>query len=202
MIAGDPWFVAGDVCRALGLSMLKGAAQHMRLVASDERMLVVKRGVDPRSESGCLFVGSDSSHSLVSESGLYKLVMRSEKATARAFQDWVTREVLPSIRKTGGYLINESARQTAVADSRGSFPMASSSKTPLLAPKARNALALVQLPNVRVKEVGGHPTVDLIIVKGLRCIESSPVYAQRLALRSRDRRVPIKRVGRPDVATG
>lgn len=41
--------------------------------------------------------------SLVSESGLYKLVMRSDKKEAKQFQEWVTREVLPSIRKTGTY---------------------------------------------------------------------------------------------------
>lgn len=49
--------------------------------------------------------------------------MRSEKNTAREFQDWVTREVLPSIRKTGGYLLNEDMRSTAAADSREEFPM-------------------------------------------------------------------------------
>lgn len=41
---------------------------------------------------------------IVSESGLYKLIMRSDKPEARAFQDWVTRVVLPSIRKTGAYV--------------------------------------------------------------------------------------------------
>ncbi|HBT68496.1 MAG TPA: hypothetical protein DEB63_09970 [Agrobacterium sp.] len=45
----------------------------------------------------------------VSESGLYKLIMRSDKPEARKFQDWVTRDV-PAIRKTGGYLLNEEAR--------------------------------------------------------------------------------------------
>ncbi len=42
---------------------------------------------------------------LVSESGLYKLIMRSDKPQARAFQDWVTKEVLPSIRKTGARMV-------------------------------------------------------------------------------------------------
>ncbi|MGR3760646.1 BRO-N domain-containing protein [Roseobacteraceae bacterium NS-SX3] len=41
---------------------------------------------------------------IISESGLYKLIMRSDKAEARAFQDWATREVLPSIRKTDSYV--------------------------------------------------------------------------------------------------
>lgn len=54
--------------------------------------------------------------SFVAESGLFKLIMRSDKAVAREFQDWVTREVLPSIRKTGGYLLNEEMRATAGAD--------------------------------------------------------------------------------------
>lgn len=44
---------------------------------------------------------------VISESGLYKLVMRSDKPQAKAFQDWVTREVLPSIRKTGAYVTGQ-----------------------------------------------------------------------------------------------
>ncbi|MBB3175603.1 prophage antirepressor-like protein [Endobacter medicaginis] len=45
--------------------------------------------------------------SLISESGLYKLVMRSDKREARLFQDWVTRVVLPTIRQTGAYVVGE-----------------------------------------------------------------------------------------------
>lgn len=44
--------------------------------------------------------------------------MRSDKPEAKAFQNWVTRDVLPSIRRTGGYLLNEAARETAHADTR------------------------------------------------------------------------------------
>lgn len=44
---------------------------------------------------------------LLSESGLYKLVLRSDKADAKPFQDWVTRDVLPAIRKDGGYILGE-----------------------------------------------------------------------------------------------
>lgn len=51
--------------------------------------------------------------SMVSESGLYKLILRSDKEDAKPFQDWVTKVVLPSIRKTGGYLLNEGARRKA-----------------------------------------------------------------------------------------
>lgn len=44
---------------------------------------------------------------LISESGLYKLIMRSDKPQARDFQDWVTRVVLPAIRKDGAYIMGE-----------------------------------------------------------------------------------------------
>jgi prophage antirepressor-like protein len=45
--------------------------------------------------------------SIISESGLYKLIMRSDKAEAREFQNWVTKEVLPSIRQTGCYALEQ-----------------------------------------------------------------------------------------------
>lgn len=49
---------------------------------------------------------------IISESGLYKLVMRSDKPQARSFQDWVTREVLATIRKDGMYVAGEEKRKT------------------------------------------------------------------------------------------
>ncbi len=51
----------------------------------------------------------------VSESGLYKLIMRSDKPQAKAFQDWVAKEVLPSIRKTGSYVTGQPASLEATA---------------------------------------------------------------------------------------
>jgi prophage antirepressor-like protein len=55
-----------------------------------------------------LFCGSRApSLTLISESGLYKLVLRSNKPEARQFQDWVTRDVLPAIRKDGAYIMGE-----------------------------------------------------------------------------------------------
>ena len=49
---------------------------------------------------------------IVSESGLYKLIMRSDKPIARYFQDWVTREVLPAVRKDGAYIMGEEKVRT------------------------------------------------------------------------------------------
>lgn len=54
-----------------------------------------------------LFKGSVARITLISESGLYKLIMRSDKPQAKPFQDWVTKVVLPAIRKDGGYIAGE-----------------------------------------------------------------------------------------------
>lgn len=124
LVEGDPWFVAIDVCQCLGLKIKSGAYSHMSTLAADEKQLMRKGSVP--AQNGELFRGMTTQLVFVSESGLYKLIMRSEKAAAREFQDWVTREVLPSIRKTGGYLLKEDMRSTAAADSRAEFPMPSS----------------------------------------------------------------------------
>lgn len=88
---GEPWFVAKDVCDALGI-----ATNHLREEG---------RGLD---EDEVLSLpnweGKGSAPLIVSEPGFYKLVMRSRKPEAKAFQRWVTHEVLPSIRKRGGYM--------------------------------------------------------------------------------------------------
>lgn len=86
---GEPWFVARDICNALGLPNLSMA---MERVGDDERG--VNRIDTP---------GGPQNAVMVSESGLYALVLRSDKPNAADFRRWVTREVLPAIRKTGTY---------------------------------------------------------------------------------------------------
>ena len=95
-IEGNPWFVALDVCRALDVytygSTVNTTMAVKKLAADEYRKeegLNRIEGFDPRAKTVVL----------VSESGLYKLIMRSDKPEARRFQDWVTRDVLPAIRK-------------------------------------------------------------------------------------------------------
>ena len=88
---GEPWFVAFDVCQALGYAnSRKAVADHLD---DDERSTVTNS--DSRNGGGKL--------TIINESGLYALVLRSRKPEARKFAKWVTGEVLPSIRKTGSY---------------------------------------------------------------------------------------------------
>lgn len=96
---GEPWFVAKDILDRLELDRTA-----MRKLDDDEK------GVDTIHTPG-----GDQQVSIVSEAGFYKLVLKSRKTEAKAFQRWVTHEVLPSIRKRGGYMVevpDETPEQT------------------------------------------------------------------------------------------
>ena len=75
---GEPWFHATDVCRCVGLNTSKGTFLHTKRLAGDERRLIQT----PAQNRG---PGKAPSFTAVSESGLYKLIMRSDKAEAREF---------------------------------------------------------------------------------------------------------------------
>ncbi len=108
-IDGEPWFVAKDVTEVLGLGGYP--SDHTSRLAKDE-LTVLGRGDTRVQNPRDLFDTRSPTVSLISESGLYKLTMRSDKPDAKAFQDWVTREVLPSIRKHGIYVAGQEKVRT------------------------------------------------------------------------------------------
>lgn len=87
----DPWFAGQDVC-----NILATGTNHLREYLDEDEITNV-RSTDIGQNGGKAPV-------FISEPGLYKLIMRSRKPGAKEFQRWVTHEVLPSIRKTGGYI--------------------------------------------------------------------------------------------------
>ena len=93
MPEGEPWFVAADVCRALGLG---NSSMAISKLDEDERTLISIEGA-----SNGLPVNA------VNEPGLYSLVLGSRKPEAKAFKRWITHEVIPAIRKTGGYIAGQ-----------------------------------------------------------------------------------------------
>ena len=105
----NPWFVASDVCEALDLAANWNTFRHLN---EDERMSLEKRACPDH----VLFPGRTARILTISESGLYKLVMRSDKPEAQRFQDWVTRDVLPAIRKDGAYIMGEEKVATGEMD--------------------------------------------------------------------------------------
>lgn len=95
IIDGNPWFIAKDVCEILGLVNSAKATSQL-----DPDEVTKSYAVDTK--------GRKQSMSFVNESGLYSLIMRSNKTETKAFRKWVTSEVLPSIRKTGNYTLPQS----------------------------------------------------------------------------------------------
>lgn len=90
---GEPWFVGKDVAEALGYSNPRDAlAKHVKENHKSD-------GVAIRDS-----IGREQHPTIIDEAGLYSLVMRSKIPKAEAFQEWVTSEVIPAIRKTGGYI--------------------------------------------------------------------------------------------------
>lgn len=125
-VDGKPWFVARDVLEALDLT--KNATRHTEKLKEEHKRLINAGTFATEASSVAKRGGRGGLHATtrllcVSEPGLYALIQRSDKPEARAFQDWVNEEVLPSIRKTGGYLLNEAARETAFADNREAMPL-------------------------------------------------------------------------------
>ncbi|HEV7319333.1 MAG TPA: BRO family protein [Ensifer sp.] len=98
-IGGEPWFVAADVCLSIGYSVKSDGSVNvynaLRTLDADE---VTTHRISGNRGTGSKFV---------SESGLFKLIMRSDKREAKDFQNWVTKVVLPAIRKDGGYIHGE-----------------------------------------------------------------------------------------------
>ena len=91
---GEPIFCAKDVCDALGYKKTRNAViQH---VDEDDKTTALIQGVGSNYKTQAIFIN---------ESGLYALILSSKLESAKRFKRWVTSEVLPAIRKQGGYLI-------------------------------------------------------------------------------------------------
>src|SRR5699024_10220107 len=90
----EPWFVGKDVAEALGYSDTFGA---------------LKKHVDDEDKQNCQNDSFETPRgmTIINESGLYSLVLSSKLPTAKAFKRWITSEVIPSIRKTGGYIAGQ-----------------------------------------------------------------------------------------------
>lgn len=86
---GETWFCLADICRPLGL-MTKDVRERLK----EDRVVTI-----PHTDR----MGRPKNMVFVNEGNLYRAIFQSRKPEAERFTDWVTEEVLPSIRKTGGY---------------------------------------------------------------------------------------------------
>lgn len=103
-VNNEPWFCLADVCKALGLSQASK----------------VKERLNPKGVNSIptLTNGGYQNAIFINESNLYKTIFQSRKPSAERFTDWVTSEVLPSIRKTGTYSVKGSDADTVDAVSK------------------------------------------------------------------------------------
>lgn len=90
---GQPWFVAKDVCDVLEIG---NPSQALSRLENDEKnTIILNEGI------------GNPNKTIVNEPGLYTLILGSRKPEAKQFKRWITHEVIPTIRKTGGYVAND-----------------------------------------------------------------------------------------------
>ena len=98
---GEPWFCLADVCKVLGLGSPHKVAE--RLDPDELTGIKVRSG------------GQTREMTFINESGLYSVILRSDKPEAKPFRKWVTSDVLPTIRKTGRYGLDDTKAALAEA---------------------------------------------------------------------------------------
>lgn len=101
---GEPWFVAKDVCNALGLGRQQDSTRYL----------------DDDEKGECLVNTASGEQRMVtvSEAGLYSLVLKSRKPEAKRFKRWVTHDVLPALRRDGAYVASDGTEDDATLMAR------------------------------------------------------------------------------------
>lgn len=94
---GEPWWVLADVCKVLEISNSRNVSN--RLEADEKGVTLVDT------------LGGAQQVTIINESGLYAVILRSDKPQAKPFRKWVTNEVLPSIRKHGAYMTEQTLKR-------------------------------------------------------------------------------------------
>lgn len=93
-VNGEPWFVLADVCKVLELSTPARVAERLEKDEVSQTHTIDRMGREQKA-------------TIINESGLYTVILRSDKPQAKPFRKWVTSEVLPSIRKHGAYMTEQ-----------------------------------------------------------------------------------------------
>lgn len=114
-VDGETWWVLKDVCNVLGLTTPARVAERL-----EEDEVSQTHIIDS--------IGRAQETTIINESGLYNVILRSDKPEAREFKRWVTHEVLPTIRKTGAYMTPETIEQV-LADPDTIIKLATEIKT-------------------------------------------------------------------------
>lgn len=130
----EPWFIATDVCSALDISNTSQALTRLDDDDDEKNTIILNEGI------------GNPNKSIVSEYGLYNLILASRKKEAKKFKRWITHEVIPTIRKHGAYMSSEVIEKT-LSDPDYLIRLA----TNLKEEKAKRALAEAQIERDKPK---------------------------------------------------
>ena len=130
---GEPWFVLKDVCQVLGMH--------------NSRMVADRLDADEKGVSQIDTLGGKQEMTIISESGLYNVILRSDKPEAKPFRKWVTSEVLPTIRRHGMYATPDTVEKM-LADPDTTIKLLETIKQERAARQALEAQAEADKPKV------------------------------------------------------
>lgn len=100
---GEPWWVLADVCEVLELSTPSRVAERLEKDEVSQTHTIDR-------------MGRTQNTTIINESGLYAVILRSDKPQAKPFRKWVTSEVLPAIRKTGAYATHPTPKASSIRE--------------------------------------------------------------------------------------
>jgi len=155
---GLPWWILRDVCEALGIANAGNVADRL----SDDEKADIR--LADTSSNGTV---QARSMTIVNESGLYATILRSDKPEAKRFRHWITAEVLPSIRRTGGYHVPQGPELMALAVLEAQKTIeAMSARAAIDAPKVESFEALMRSDKClsitdAAKHFGLHPKTEV-----------------------------------------
>jgi anti-repressor protein len=163
LVGDEPWWVLRDVCDVLGIK--------------DPSMVAMRLDADERGTSRIGTPGGMQNLTIINESGLYSVILRSDKLEARAFRKWITSEVLPSIRRTGSYSKEQPKGKEllalAILEAQRMIE-AKDQEIAILAPKAAaadritNAAGLKSLSDIgKINGIGPRKIFELLADRGI-----------------------------------
>ena len=179
---GEPWFVLKDVCQILGIG--------------NSRMTAVHLDHDERGVSQIDTLGGKQEMTIINESGLYHVILRSDKPEAKPFRKWVTSEVLPTIRRHGAYMTPETIEK-ALTDPDTIIQLATTLKEERAARLALEAKAEVDKPKVLFADAVSASHTSILVGELAKLLKQNGVDIgqNRLFAYLRENGYLIKRAG-------
>lgn len=181
---GEPWFVLRDVCQVLDISHVKDTADRL-----DRDEVGQTEVIDS--------LGRKQTATIINESGLYNVILRSDKQEAKPFRKWVTSEVLPSIRKHGAYMTPE-AIEKALTDPDTIIKLATTLKEERSKRKALESQAEADKPKVLFADAVATAKTSILVGELAKLLKQNGVRdmgQNRLFSWLRDKGYLIRRSG-------